>query len=283
MSLSEIASNMFIEDTHFSGFSVLMSIYNAESANNLQQCLESLMFQTLKANELVLVEDGPISNALLHVIDEYRVYLNIVSVKIPLNVGLAEALNAGLSRCSYELIARMDTDDICLPSRFEKQVSFLQARPDIAVLGALVEEYNNDMSIASGVRNIPSEFAEIVKFAKRRSPLSHPTVMYRKSAVLAVGGYPAFRKAQDYALWSVMLQRGFKAHNLNEVLLKMRAGDGLMTRRRSEYLRHEIAIMKFQRAIGFISFAEYVFNVTARSIVRLSPTFITKLLYKFAR
>ncbi len=230
-----------------------------------------------------MVEDGPIGEALAAVIESYRDRLPIVSVRLPENVGLARALNAGLAQCSYELIARMDTDDVCLPARFERQIDFLERNLDVDVLGAMVEEFDSEMSESLGIRRLPQDHASLHQFAKRRSPLSHPTVVFRKQSVLAVGGYPEFRKAQDYALWSLMLTRGYRMRNLNEVLLKMRAGSGMMERRGSAYLKHELSILKFQRRIGFIGLHEYLINYLLRSVVRRSPASIKRLLYKFAR
>jgi len=264
-------------------FSVLMSIYKDETPSNLRQCLESLEAQTLKATDVVLVEDGVIDAVLQSTIEEFRHSLNIKSVRLAQNIGLAAALNKGLESCDHAFVARMDTDDVCLPERFEKQIGFLMAHPEIAVVGALVEEYDVTMSVASGIRHTPSQHVDIMAFAKRRSPLSHPTVVFRKEAVLAVGGYPLFRKAQDYALWSLMLQRGYTLHNVPEVLLNMRAGAGMMERRKADHLKYELAILKYQKSIGFLTPSEYLFNVCARSITRLSPSFVRTLIYKFAR
>lgn len=265
------------------GFSVLISVYSSEAPEFLAACLESLACQTLLANEVVLVEDGPIGEPLKAVIERYRARLPIVSVVLAQNVGLANALNEGLARCSYELVARMDTDDVCLPVRFERQIGYLHAHPQIEVLGAMVEEYDVSMSHSLGIRRLPLAHDGLRAFAKRRSPLSHPTVVYRKQAVLNVGGYPRFRKAQDYALWSLMLQRGYRFENLPDVLLKMRAGSGLLQRRGKEYLKHELAIIRFQKEIGFIDLKTFISNSFLRAVVRRSPALLKQLIYKFAR
>lgn len=264
-------------------FSVLISVYASEKPEFLVACLESLTVQTCKAQEVVLVEDGPISDSLKAVIEQFRSKLPIVSVVLPVNVGLANALNEGLKYCTHELVARMDTDDICLPVRFERQLTYLQAHPEVTVLGAMVEEYDVTMRHSLGPRRLPLDHDALYAFSKRRSPLSHPTVMFRKSGVQAVGGYPSFRKAQDYALWSLMLQKGYRIENLPDILLKMRAGSELMQRRGKDYLKHELAIIRFQKDIGFIGGGAFVINTLLRSIVRRSPAFLKQLLYKFAR
>ena len=264
-------------------FGVLMAVYAGDESSLLADSLQSLLGQTLRASEVVVVEDGPISLGLSSVIDCYRSALNIKSVRLATNGGLSRALNEGLRACSSEFVARMDADDVCLPDRFEKQIVFMQQNPDVDVLGAWVEEYDATMTKSLGIRYTPLESSDIARFAKKRSPISHPSVVFRKCSVLAVGGYPDFRKAQDYALWSLMLSRGYKLRNLGEVLLKMRAGDGLMARRGKDYLRHELNILKFQREIGFINSFEFLFNALARSFVRLSPAGLKRLLYRVAR
>ncbi|WP_260990047.1 glycosyltransferase [Pseudomonas sp. MPDS] len=265
------------------GFSVLMSIHASEQSNYLEACLESLLSQSLQASEIVLVEDGPLPEKLSESIEKFRNVLPLISVKLDENVGLACALNEGLRYCRHEIVARMDTDDVCVPERFEKQVAFMLSHPEIDVLGAMVEEFDSLMLHSLGIRRLPLAHTELSRFARMRSPISHPTVMFKKQAVLDVGGYPPFRKAQDYALWSLMLTKKYHMQNMDEVLLKMRAGNNMMTRRGREYLKHELAILKFQRSIGFISFLEYVLNYVIRSVVRCSPMSIKKMFYRFAR
>lgn len=265
------------------GFSVLMSVHASEQSNYLEACFESLLSQSLQASEVVLVEDGPLPENLIKSIEKFRGLLPLISVKLEENVGLACALNEGLRYCRHEIVARMDTDDVCVFERFEKQVKFMLRHPDIDVLGAMVEEFDSSMQQSLGIRRLPLAHTELSRFARMRSPISHPTVMFKKQAVLDVGGYPPFRKAQDYALWSLMLTKNYRMQNMDVVLLKMRAGNSMMTRRGPEYLKHELAILKFQRNIGFISFREYLFNYVVRSVVRCSPMLIKKILYRFAR
>lgn len=264
-------------------FSVLMSVHASEQSSYLEACLESLLGQSLLASEVVLVEDGPLPKILRESIEKFRNVLPLISVKLASNIGLACALNEGLRHCRYDIVARMDTDDVCVPERFEKQISFMSRHPEVDVLGAMVEEFDCSMQHSLGIRQLPLTHAELFRFAKMRSPISHPTVVFRKQAVLGVGGYPSFRKAQDYALWSLMLTKNYHMQNMDEVLLKMRAGSGMMARRGSEYLKHELAILKFQLNIGFISRREYFFNYMIRSVVRRSPVSIKKILYRFAR
>lgn len=268
------------------GFSVLISVYVGDSSDYLRQALasvhqaaEGLIFQ------VVLVQDGPLTRDLIDVISDFRDLFGSALKVIPLskNQGLAVALNIGLQACDHNIIARMDADDICVETRFVKQLEVMALEKHIDVLGAWVEEFDVSMSHSLGIRYTPTDSLTIRKFARRRSPISHPTVMFRKSSVQAVGGYPEFRKAQDYALWSLMLSKGYNLSNINQVLVKMRAGSGLMERRGYSYLKHELKILKFQKDIKFITFTEFVLYSTLRACLRLAPDFVKRIGYRFAR
>lgn len=138
---------------------------------------------------------------------------------------------------------------------------------------------NNYISI----RKIPLIHNEIEKFAKYRNPISHPVSIFRKDAVLAVGGYPAFRKSQDYALWSLMLKNNYQFANIDDVLLRMRCGIELFQRRNFSYFKYEFDILRFQKKIGFINNYEFARNVIMRFYARILPGFIKKIIYRFVR
>ncbi len=259
-------------------FSVLMSVYHKDKPLYLDRALQSLVDQTLEADEIILVEDGTLPVQLLSVIDFFRTSLNIRSVRLKENSGLAIALNEGLKHCKYELIARMDSDDISLPYRFQRQVKFMNENPTISVTSAYVEEIDNQGKMVS-VRKLPLSNKSIVDFAKKRNPINHPCAFFRKSDVLAVGGYPDFKKAQDYALWSLMLVHGYKFMNMNDILLKMQAGSAMYERRNISYLKQELLLLKYQKNIGFLNYREYLINAFIRSFLRLSPKFIKRYIY----
>lgn len=202
-------------------FSVLMSVYAKETPEYLTECLQSLVLQTLHANEVVLVEDGPISPELTSVIDLFREELNIVSVRILENVGLAGALNVGLKNCTHELVARMDTDDIALPERFEKQIAQFKVNPKIDVLGTYAQEFD-DMDGLASVRIMPITHQAI--FDNLFScPFIHPSVMYKKDLISSVGGYDeSLRRRQDYDLWFRCAMHNMNFANIPEALLKYR-------------------------------------------------------------
>lgn len=259
-------------------FSVLMSIYIKERPEYLRQCLNSLDSQTLKASEVILVEDGCLSNDLHEVIESFRESLNIISVKLNVNNGLAIALNEGLKYCNHTLIARMDSDDICLKNRFKKQVEFMLQNPDIAVSSCSLNEFNDNDEIFSS-RLLPLEHKELVKFAKTRSPISHAAAIFRKQAVLNVGGYPLFKRSQDVALWSLMIIKEYQLANLPDILFHVRATDNFMARSGLKNFKYEYAVIKYQKDIGFLSWFDYFKNIGIRFFLAVIPLKLKIFLY----
>jgi hypothetical protein len=156
----------------------------------------------------------------------------------------------------------------------------MENNPDIAASSAALEEWNETFTDCTGTRTLPLHFSEIEKFAKYRNPLNHPVAMFRKSILLYSGGYPNFRTSQDYALWSVLLAKGYKLANLPDILHKQRAGNELMNRRGIAYFKQELKILQFQHGIKFISKFEYIRNIIIRFLVRVPPNFVKKFLYK---
>lgn len=262
-------------------FSVLMSVYSKDNPNYLEESLESILTQTSHATEIILVEDGNLTEKLESVIKNYSHKLPIVSVKISHNKGLAAALNEGLKFCTYDLVLRMDSDDVALPFRFERQIEFMQLNNEISVSSSWIEE-RYDMLKIGFLKKIPEKHWEILYFAKRRSPINHPVAIFRKKDVLAVGGYPLIFP-EDYALWSLMLIKGYKFANIPEVLLQMRTGNDFISRRGINFFRGEIKLLKYQKDIGFLTLPEYLTNLLIRATLRLPPPFCRKLFYKFAR
>ncbi|MCG3767778.1 glycosyltransferase [Vibrio cincinnatiensis] len=266
--------------------SVLMSVYKAENPQFLQQAIESIYHnQTLKPSQVVIVKDGSLPAQLEEVLDRYQSELQetLTMVSLPKNVGLGAALNAGLAHCRYELVARMDTDDIAMPERFAKQVKFMQQNPNVIACSGVIEEWDSAFTEQLGSRKLPLEHNDIVKFAKSRSPLNHPAAMFRKAAVVEVGGYPPLRKAQDYALWSLLIVNGAQLANLPSVLLKMRSGDEMMGRRGLDYFKYEFQLLQFQKQIGFLSRFAFIKNIIVKFILRVSPLFIKRIAYKLLR
>lgn len=263
-------------------FSVLLSVYCKEQVSFLQQSLDSLFSQTLLPDEIVLVKDGPLTEKLDALIDRYQQEYFIIKV-VPLvkNQGLGKALNEGLKYCSYDLVARMDTDDIAKPNRFERQIQMFLQHPELDAVGAWIDEFEGEVSNIISTRKLPECPSDIYEFAKRRSPLNHPVVMFRKSAVLEAGGYKHFPLLEDYYLWVRMLMNGAKFYNIPESLLFFRFSPDMFKRRGGwKYAINEFYFQKLIREMGFISWRRFVINVWVRFVVRVIPNSLRSLLYK---
>ena len=262
-------------------FSVLMSLYYKESPSYYHACLESLFNQTLPASEVVIVYDGALSDELMCVTEQWIGRLPIKIVELSENVGLGEALNRGLKLCTNELVFRMDTDDVCIPRRFERQYAFMESNPDIALSSSWIAEFDTDPEAPHAVRKVPCLHDDIVKYAKRRNPFNHMAVCFKKSCVESAGGYQKNHLYEDYALWVRMILSGFKVGNLDEILVLARVGNGMEFRRGGmDYVISEINVQWLFHTSGFITGTELFINLLSRMPVRILPKKIRKYFYR---
>ena len=254
--------------------SVLLTVYGNDDPDHVDAALESIFDQTLEPAELVVVKDGPVDAPLDRTIerwaDEYPTVVTVVTLEE--NCGLGTALQIGLEYCSYELVARMDADDIAVPERLEMQVEFLRENPDVDVLGGYVAEFDHDPECPNGVRTVPCGSSSIARCAPYKCPLNHPTVMFRKSSILDAGSYSSRRCMQDYELWMRLLDRGYTIANLPEVLVNARAGEEFYTRRGGlEYAKTEARLQWQFRRRRYIGTPTFLVNLLFRLPIRLAP------------
>lgn len=260
-----------------------MSVYRKENPEYLRQAIESIQAQTLPANDFVLVCDGPLNEPLDSVIakkqQEMGTTLNVI--RLAKNGGLGNALNEGIKHCKNELVARMDSDDIAYPDRCEKQINVFNIHPEVSICSGAVEEFTTNPEIVDTRRVPPETNAEIVEFAKKRNPFNHPCVMYKKSAVEAVGSYQDFYLLEDYYLWLRMLMAGYQGYNIQEPLLHMRAGSDMYLRRAGwKYAKTQAKLFKFMRDSGFIGNGQYIKSCVIRSESALAPNWLRKLVFE---
>ncbi|MBF4374950.1 glycosyltransferase [Vibrio anguillarum] len=203
-------------------FSVLMSLYDKESPRYYRECLESLASQSLQADEVVVVFDGPISVELKEITSSWTELLNIKVVKLNKNMGLSYALNFGLSHCRYDYVARMDTDDICLFNRFEEQIDFLNENPSVDICGSYAIDIDGESNELK-LRKVPILSRDIRRLIWT-CPIIHPSVIFRKESILAIGSYrnSAPHRQDDYDLWIRAVDNGLKISNIAEPLLYYR-------------------------------------------------------------
>ena len=264
-------------------YSVLMSLYIKEKPEYLNLAIKSMVEQTLKPDEIVIVKDGKITDELQKVLDKYDNenpgLFNIVGYEK--NRGLGLALNYGLECCKNELVARMDTDDISMPNRCMKQVKAFEEHHEYAIVGSAVDEFYGTPENITARRVVPCTPDEIYEFAKRRSAFNHPSVMYRKSKVLEFNGYSDLRRNQDVDLFGRMLFGGCKAANFNESLLWFRSDENLARRRKSwgNTCSYIATIRKFWK-MGYSSLGDYVTVGIAQTGMYFMPVSMQYYVYK---
>lgn len=263
-------------------FSVLMSVYKKEKPIYLEECLNSLVDQTIKPNEVVIIEDGPLTHDLYIVLDEFEEknpgLLNRKALEE--NVGLGKALAIGVEHCRYPLIARMDTDDIAVNTRFEKQLKEYMENPKLGILGSDINEFEADISNIVAKRIVPHSHEDILKTAKRRNPFNHMTVFYKKEEVLRAGNYMVLNGFEDYYLWMRMLKNGTISKNLPEVLVHARAGKNMFMRRGGyQYLKDSKLARKKIHEVGLNSYMDYFISTAGQVLVSIMPNQLRAYIY----
>ncbi|HPD39421.1 MAG TPA: glycosyltransferase [Mesotoga infera] len=263
-------------------FSVLMAVYYREKPQSFRVALESITtYQTIKPSEIVLVEDGPLTQELYDVIIDFRKNNASVlkSVRLDKNMGLATALKVGLEECTNDIVARMDSDDISVEDRFEKQLKVMLTG-HFDVVGSNTLYFDDNTKAIVGIKKNPETMDEVLVYAKRRSPVGHVTAMFKKESVLSVGSYENVLQFEDYWLWIRMIMAGMKFYSIQEPLVLVRYNDSMLERRGGiKYMKLEWEFLKRARKEGFFSTREYLFNLVTRTSARILPGSIRSLLY----
>lgn len=265
-------------------YSVLMAVYYRERAEYLKSAIESMLNQTVPPEEFVLVCDGPLTEELDRVIAEvcssdpelFRV------IRLAQNRGLGTALREGLLQCRNELVARMDSDDLAVPDRMEKQLEAICADSVVSVLGGQIGEFSNHPEHISTMRLVPTRMEQIRKFIKFRSPMNHTTVVLRRSHILKAGNYQSIPGFEDYTLWIRLVSQGYELKNIDHLCCKVRADDGMYARRGGmNYFRNAREMEKLLLETRMINHLEYARNLLVRFAgTVLLPSVIRKTIFK---
>jgi glycosyltransferase involved in cell wall biosynthesis len=262
--------------------SVLMSVYKSDVPEYLDKAIKSVWTdQTLRPNQIVLVEDGDLGEGLISVIANWKLELGekLTVLKNEKNIGLTKSLNKGIKYVTSSLIARMDSDDISEPTRFEKQADFLQAHPEVDIVGGALREFN-DENPNLRIRHYPETNEEVKKYIVKASPLAHPTVMMRRSIFDNGLCYnEKYRTSQDIALWYDALLKGHKIANIQDITINFRSGGDVYKRRSRSKAWNEfkIYVNGIYRLKGLFTF-NYIYPF-ARLIFRLIPHWVVKRIY----
>lgn len=262
-------------------YSVLMSVYYKENPQYLKQAIDSMLNQTLKPEQFVIVEDGKLNDFLHKIVmlykEKYSDLFTVIELKV--NVGLGMALDIGLQHCRNELVARMDSDDISLPERCEKQVKLFESDENLVIVGSNIDEFWDNPTEIKCSRVVPSEHEQIVKKIGRIQPFNHPTIMYKKSEVIRCGGYGKIRRKQDRDLFSRMINMGCKARNINESLLLFRSNADNYKRRKSwTYCKSTIEVTYAIWKRGHCSITDLIYVTIGQMILFFAPMPVMKLI-----
>ncbi|MGX7164021.1 glycosyltransferase [Enterococcus massiliensis] len=257
----------------FATYSVLMSVYYKEKPEYLMESIESILNQSILTDDFIIVKDGPLTEELDSMLKSYSEkfpFISLVSLKE--NVGLGLALNAGLDICKNELVARMDSDDISLPNRCEHQLNMFNLKSKLTILGTQIAEFYTTPKDIISIRQVPTKFDEIITFSRRRSPFNHPTVMYKKSEIIKLGGYKDVRRKEDLELFLNALNNGYYSENLDEIGLFFRSNEDNYLRRKDKIncISYIKTIYTYYQE-GYCKFSDLLYVVTSQIFFMIAP------------
>jgi glycosyltransferase involved in cell wall biosynthesis len=258
--------------------SALMPVHAGADPRHFRLALASLFAQTRPLDEVVVVEDGPLGPGHLRALDD-AACPELTRVTSAGSLGIAGALNLGLAASGSEWILRMDSDDISYADRLERQLDAV-ASGGLDVLGTAMSEFRDDPSSSIGIRRMPSNHEAIARYMRRRSPINHPTALYRRALALQVGGYQRIDGVEDYDFFSRLMAEGARFANLDAPLVHYRVTDQLFARRGGrKFLAAEYQLQRNLRAYGLVGRAEAIVNLATRVGYRLLPLPVMRLAY----
>ena len=266
-------------------FSLLLCTYKNDNPQHLKECLDSISAQTVLPDEVVIVKDGLLTTELDEVLSNASFTFKTSIIPLPTHQTQGIARREGVAAAKHDWIALMDSDDIMLPNRFEKQLEAIRKNPNIDILGGQIAEFSNSQSQVHAIRQVPVFHDDILTFAKTRNPFNAMTVMFKKDIAIESGNFRYFPGFEDYDLWVRMIKNGAVCHNYEEVLVNVRTGYGMYSRRRGiSYIKNEWRMQRQLRYLNITTIAQFMMNIIKRIPVRLLPDRILASVYlKFAR
>ncbi|WP_041168168.1 glycosyltransferase [Lactococcus cremoris] len=266
-------------------FSILIGVYHKDVPEYFQQAMDSVLNQTIKSNDIVLSIDGPIYGDLLDTVNNYLIkYSEIHPIWLPENIGQGKAFQKALPKCQNEIVFRMDSDDICIPTRFERQLNYLLEHPEVRLMSSTISEFTDTTENIVTIKKVPETNNEIIKFARRWNPINHPSAVFYKSDVLAVGSYQDFYRYEDYYLWVRMLSAGYKAANIQDSLLYYRlSSENLKRRMNWRTTKSSLKFHQWKYKIGFTNWFDTYYMIVVMLGIFIIPDFIFEKIYKHLR
>ena len=272
-----------IKKPKFPSYSVLMSVYYKEDPKWLKISIDSMLNQTVLPSEFVLVEDGPLTDKLDKIIEKYqKEYKSLFKiVKLKTNQGLGPALKIGMENCTNDYISIMESDDYYITKRCEKELEKIIEDNNLDIVGSNVAEFIDNIENVQAYRMLPETNKDIHKYAKRRNPFGHPSVMLRKSKVMEAGNYREYYLCEDYDLWLRMIEKGAKCYNFKEILVYMRVSPNFYKRRGGiKYLKSILKFKTEQYKKKRFKFGDYIISSCASIVACLCPNVVRELIYK---
>jgi glycosyltransferase involved in cell wall biosynthesis len=260
-------------------FTILMPVYDRDDIDQLfMRAVESVYQNTVLPNHFILIVDGPVRQSLRLKIINVEALYKIEVVWLTNNVGIADALNIGLSKVKTEWVIRADADDYNLPIRFKEQIDLMSQGYDL--IGSAIQEVDIEgKNIA--IKRTPLEHDNLKRFVRYRNPFNHMTVAFRTGLAKKCGGYPNIYLKEDYALWALMIKNGAKLANSSLILVKATAGRDMYKRRGGLlYAKSEVKLQKHLVKCGIKSYYAAIYHGGLRALVYLLPRFIRGLIYE---
>lgn len=265
-------------------FSVLLNIYAKDRPAWIKQALDSVLSNTVRPTEVVIMVDGPVGKDIQAVLEAAAKNKIVRILSHPVNIGRGAALGYAVPKCTYDLIALMDADDVCRRDRFEKQLAAFAANGDLAVCGGQIQEVDAETFAPLCERRVPLTHKDIKKYLKTRMPFNNVTVMFKKAAVLEAGNYKAFGMVEDYYMWARVLAKRKIVQNVPDVLVDARVGKEMYNRRSGwNYFHMNKLLFDKMRELGLVNFADYYYTLSVRFCVQvLMPNWMRSMFYKKA-
>ena len=251
-------------------FSVLLNIYAKDKPAWIKQALDSVLNNTIRPTEVVIMVDGPVGKDIQAILDAAIKDKTVRILSHPVNIGRGAALGYAVPKCNYELVALMDADDVSRKDRFEKELALFEAD---------AKTFEPRAS-----RNVPLTHTEIKKYLKTRMPFNNPTIMFKKSAVLNSGNFKAFGLVEDYYMWARVIAKGYKTANVPDIVVDMRVDPALYGRRGGwQYFHMNKLVFDEMKKLGLLSFKDYYYTLSVRFVVQvLMPNCLRSMFYKKA-
>lgn len=271
-----------MENVQLPEYSVLMSVYAKDRPDWLEAAFQSMASQTCPPNEMVIIEDGPLTDALYAMLDNLAAQCEIPVRRVAICVcgGLGNALRLGVIECRCEWIARMDADDIAAPERCEAQLAAAQAN-NADIVGCDCNEFIETAEICENRRVFPETHKELVRFSRRRTPFCHSAVMMKRRAVLDAGNYRDERLLEDYDLFVRMLMNGAIGYTVKRVLFYIRVSRDFFNRRSGwQYTKRLLQFNARLLRIGWMRPTDFLMRSAGNLLVGLAPSGLREAIYK---